>query len=284
MPREVLALDEARAEDGQVTGSDAAARNEGNPVNDTAVTKQTIIDGLDSLGLTRGDTVLVHSSLSSFGHVEGGANTVIDALIEIVGVGGTVMVPTLTGSAELSSSNPPVFDARDAKCWTGVIPETFRQRPEALRSLHPTHSVAAIGPKSACLAAGHEESITPCGESSPYYRLAQLKGYVLMLGIGLQSCTLFHTVEELAGSSYVIQDDWVVARVTDLDGNRKQVKIKIHLYGPDRDFPKMEAALLATGAMKMTTIGCATVRLIAADQLLAMALDAVRGDPDYLLA
>ena len=132
------------------------------------LTKEDIKRGLKKLGLKKGDLVLVHSSLSSFGYVVGGANTMIDALLETVGHKGTVVVPTLTGSEKLSVNNPPVFDPENTLCWTGKIPETFRKRKEAIRSLHPTHSVAAIGAMAKELLRDHEKSITPCGESSPY--------------------------------------------------------------------------------------------------------------------
>ena len=74
------------------------------------VTKQDIVRGLTRLGVCAGDILLVHSSLSRFGYVEGGADAVIDALLESVRPGGTVMVPTLTGSEKLSAANPPTFD------------------------------------------------------------------------------------------------------------------------------------------------------------------------------
>ena len=73
------------------------------------VHKEDIVRGLGELGLRPGDVVLVHSSLSSFGYVEGGADAVIDALLDAVGPEGTVMVPTLTGSPE---DSPRVVDAK----------------------------------------------------------------------------------------------------------------------------------------------------------------------------
>ena len=103
------------------------------------VSKSDIEKRLREIGIKEGDKLLVHSSLSSFGYVEGGADTVIDALIESVGFEGTVLVPTLTGSAELSPQNPPVFDVLISPCWTGKILESFRSRKNARRSYHPTH-------------------------------------------------------------------------------------------------------------------------------------------------
>ena len=110
-----------------------------------SVSRSDITSGLKQVGLACGSKVLVHSSLSSFGYVEGGADTVIDALVETVGSGGTVLVPTLTGNETLSAANPPEFDPQHTRCWTGLVPETFRKRPNAVRSIHPTHSVSAIG-------------------------------------------------------------------------------------------------------------------------------------------
>ena len=79
------------------------------------VTKATVVEGLRRLGLGPGDVVLVHSSLSSLGVVLGGAEAVVDALLEAVSPGGTVMVPTLTGSP-LDRLRPPVFDPQRTPC------------------------------------------------------------------------------------------------------------------------------------------------------------------------
>jgi len=249
----------------------------------STVRKQAIVDGLGMLGLKEGDIVLVHSSLSSFGYVEGGVDTVIDALLEAAGKEGTIMVPTLTGSPELSCENPPVFDVRNSPCWTGKIPETFRKRQEAIRSLHPTHSVAAIGAKAEFLTQGHEKCISPCGQGSPYHKLAQSKGYILLLGTTLHSCTIFHTAEELAEVDYVLQDGWVLAKVIDKNSNEMRVRIKIHRYGNERDFARMEPILLKEEVMKTENIGKSTVHLLKADRLLQITLRQLKNNSGFLL-
>ena len=76
---------------------------------------------LRRLGLSPGDVVLVHSSLSSLGHVIGGAEGFIEALRMAVAPGGTVLVPTLTGRRDLSPANPPVSDPARTPCWTGLV-------------------------------------------------------------------------------------------------------------------------------------------------------------------
>jgi len=85
------------------------------------VTKDRIKAGLRGLGLKEGDMVMVHASVSSFGHVEGGGEALIDALLETVGPEGTVMMPTFTNRQE------SVFDAASTPSadWIGQIPERF---------------------------------------------------------------------------------------------------------------------------------------------------------------
>ena len=96
-----------------------------------ALSVQDLAEGFRDAGIERGDHILVHSSLSSLGWVEGGADDVIDALRVVVGEPGTVLFPTLTACPDDSREHPPVFDVRHTRCWTGRIPETARQRPDA---------------------------------------------------------------------------------------------------------------------------------------------------------
>lgn len=248
------------------------------------VTKQDIVTGLKNLGLKAGDSALVHSSLSAFGNVVGGADTVIDSLLEVVVPDGTIMVPTLTGSEKLCPANPPVFDVKTSPCWTGKIPETFRKRPDAVRSLHPTHSVAAVGAKAKYFTQGHEKSITPCGLNSPYHKLALADGYVLMLGVDLECCTLFHTAEELADVDYVNQKDFVNAVVKDYQDKVLKLKLKIHKYGDKRNFQKMESILMEKNILKKGKIGGAEIRLIKARPFLDLTVKMLMQNPKILLS
>jgi len=247
------------------------------------VRKSDIVQGLRALGLKEGDAVLVHTSLSSFGYVEGGADTVIDALLETVGPSGTVMVPTHTATPEHSAKNPPVFSPSTTPCLAGRIPETFRKRPEAIRSRDPTHSVAAIGAKARYLTKDHEKCITPCGVGSPYLKLAEIDGYILFIGIGLECNTTFHAVEELANSPYHLQPDWVDGKIINDDGTVEVVRQKIHLWAAERDFQKMEPIILSEGIMRKDKIGNAVVRFVRAKPMIELTLKLLEKDPGYLL-
>ncbi len=242
-----------------------------------------ICSALKSIGLPTNATVMVHSSLRSFGWINGGAQTVIEALVQSVGPEGNVMMTTLTGSPALNVKNPPRFDVRQTPCWTGRIPEAFRQRPDALRSLHPTHSVAIIGPQKHELALDHQLSPTPCGKETPYFRLAERDGYVLLFGVDLESVTLFHTVEELAEVPYHMQPELVDAVVIDSDGNEKIYRIGIHQYGTPRNFSIMEPRLEDAWVLKKGEVLDATTRLIRAMPLMELTLDALQRDPLVLV-
>lgn len=163
------------------------------------LTKDKLLCDLRKLGIKEGDVVLVHSSLTSIGYVQGGADTVINALLEAVGPNGGILMPVYSPRGFIVDwvKSNPVFDPKEDPSQTGAITECFRQRKEALRSLHPTHSVAAIGPHAHYLLKDHEKSETRCGKTSPFYKLIGLGGYILVLGSKFGEITSFHVIEDL---------------------------------------------------------------------------------------
>lgn len=251
-----------------------------NPSLDHTMDKQRLLRDLRQLGVQPGMKLLVHSSLSRIGHVEGGANTVIDVLLESIDPAkGTLLVPTLTGSSADGPQHPPRFDTKESRCWTGLIPETLRLREEAYRSVSPTHSVAAIGKHAFEWTRGHEDCWTPCGYGSPYYRLCRRGGHILLLGVTLESNTTFHTVEEVVGVSYHLQSIPVTCAMTDVDGNEIVRQLMLHDWGTPRRFSVLEPALLAEGIMKRARIGQADSLLIDAARMFTYASARLMNDP-----
>lgn len=96
---------------------------------DQVLTRQQLADAFAGLGIQQGDAVILHSSFKSLGTVDGGPNTVIDALLDAVGSQGHLLVPTFTYSLPMWHIEP--FDPKTSKARVGVIPEVFRQRPDA---------------------------------------------------------------------------------------------------------------------------------------------------------
>lgn len=245
---------------------------------------EAILLSLGELGVKQGDILLVYSSLSSFGYVHGGANTVIDALLKAVGQEGTVLVPTLTGKSTDGPQNPPIFDVKETPCWTGKIPATFMKLPQAKRSLHPTHSVSSIGPLTEFLIKNHENSMTPCGEESPYYRLAEKGGYILLIGVDQESNTTIHTAEELAEVPYHMQKEPTECTIIDYKykGNRFTRRLYLHKWGTSRQFQKIDDKLEKLGFMRKVKCGNSTLRLINSMQMIDWLVSILRKEPWYL--
>lgn len=158
---------------------------------------------LRALGLCAGSSVLMHSSYRSLGGVEGGAAGFFRAFLDLLGPGGTLVLPAL--SYRDVGPEQPVFDALRTPSCVGYLSEFFRtQVPGVLRSLHPTHSCCAVGRHAAELTAGHERDETPVGPNSPFAKLPETGGWILMLGCSADRNTSMHGVEETAEPPYLL--------------------------------------------------------------------------------
>jgi aminoglycoside 3-N-acetyltransferase len=174
----------------------------------------SLVSDFCALGLEHSQVVLVHASLCSLGYVIGGAQAVIEALLEVVGSRGTIVMPAHSGDLSEPShwSGPPApaawwtaireslpaFDpAKTPTYRMGTIAETFRGWPAVQRSNHPTASFAAHGPHAARIVRVHmlEDGF---GEHSPLARLYELDAQVLLLGVGHDSNSALHLAERRA--------------------------------------------------------------------------------------
>ena len=184
-----------------------------------------IANDLKVLGLPEGSVLLVHSSLSSLGQIEGGAETVVQGLLKALGSEGTLLFPTL--SYKLVNEQQPIFDVQQTGSNIGTINEYFRKREGVIRSIHPTHSVAGIGRFAKEILSGHELDNTPCGPNSPFYKLKNYPSYLLMLGCTLYPNTSFHAIEEVIGTPYVIADDQITFTIRS-NGSEYQKSYYVH--------------------------------------------------------
>lgn len=161
-----------------------------------------LVNDLRALGLTEGDSLLIHSSYKSMGGLIGGIETLISAIREVIGETGTLLAPTLTYS--FVTPDFPVFDYVNTPSCVGAVSEYIRNMPGAVRSIHPTHSCTAIGYKQTWFTSGHENDRTPVGINSPFYKLREDGGKILMLGCSAHHNTSMHGVEEYFGTPYVL--------------------------------------------------------------------------------
>ena len=179
--------------------------------NRKIVLKEDLKEALKSLGLKEGDHVIVHTSLSSMGFVCGGAQIVIEALLETVKESGTIMMPTQSWKNldpeagvhweepkewwQLIRDNWPAYDKDITPTNTmGAVAEMFRKWPGAIRSSHPARSFAAKGKNAEYLLKDHD-LCDIFGEESPLGKLYQLDGKVLLLGVGYDKNTSIHLAD-----------------------------------------------------------------------------------------
>ena len=164
-----------------------------------SVTRDSILDSLAELGIERGHSIFVHSSLSSFGYVEGGAKTVCLALIDAVGPGGTVLMPAFT--FRFIDMTAPVLDLEHEPSCVGRISEVFRSEFATHRSRHLTHSVSAAGADAEYFTSAH--CGTPFNERGAFRKLADRDGMVLLIAVDYNRCTFFHAIESALPVPYL---------------------------------------------------------------------------------
>ena len=179
-------------------------------------TQARLAQDLRALGLASGMEVMVHSSLSTIGPVQGGADTVIDALLEVIGHDGTLLMPSFHHRAA------QVFNPYTTPTTNGTIPDALWRRTVAVRSDHPTHAVAAIGSKADWFCANHAD-VGVWAPESPIGRLIHNGGYLLALGVTHHTTTAYH-VAEMSIPCGCIDPFGNVDRVVDQDGIVKEVR------------------------------------------------------------
>ena len=221
------------------------------------VTKDELVEDLRALGVGGEQPILVHSSLSRLGWVCGGAQAVLEALQEVVGSEGTIVMPAFTGDLSDPSHwrNPPVpeswwpviretmpaFDPeRSHTRMMGAIVDTFRAWPGVQRSNHPHDSFLACGPLAdAVLNPTPEPPVDGFGETSPLARLYDLDARVLLLGVNHSNNTSLHLAEQ--------RSHWSGKRIIEtgapimLDGKRVWHRFEV-LHSQDDDFPRIGEA------------------------------------------
>ncbi len=171
-----------------------------------AISRDRLVRDFRAIGLGPGDAVLVHSSLKAIGYVEGGPRTVIEAMVEAVAPGGTVVFPTYTvvGGSILETCRIPdyVFDPKALGTRLSRLPEELLKFPGVERSLHPTHSVGALGAQARLLTEDHHLAESTFGKGSPWDKLIRIGGKVMGIGIPMAPGGLYHPLEDLMGDEF----------------------------------------------------------------------------------
>lgn len=245
----------------------------------STVTRQGIRAGLAALGIAPGETLMVHSSLSSFGRVEGGPKAVVWGLLDALGPGGTLVVPTFSRYLQ---GDERVWNRETTRSEMGVISETARTWPGALRSNHAAHPIAAIGPQAELLCRTPHE--TGFGPDSPFKTLVEINAWYLMMGVTYTTATLFHLFEAEAKVPYRFLEQrrctTIIEGVVDAGASAWEWT---RMDGVVNDFLVLGRELEVRGLVRKGCIGDAELALFRARDAYRVGMEQMAKDPLYLL-
>lgn len=220
-------------------------------------TKNDLLTHLAAMGIDPRGTLLVHSSMKAIGEVEGGAQTVLDALCEYM-KDGLLILPTHTWRQ--MNETYTVFDSRTEPSCVGLLTNLFRQRDGVHRSLHPTHSVAAFGADAEDYVSGEEHTLTPCPRNGCWGKLYDRRAQILFLGCSLKSNTYLHGVEEWIDTPNRLNPKPQDFTAIDRDGVAHTVTQYRHhtadpVCDPSEHYDKMAPLFEAAGAVTYGRFG-----------------------------
>ena len=243
--------------------------------------KQDLMTHLADMGIDPKGTLLVHSSMKAIGDVEGGADTVLDALCAYMR-DGLLVLPTHTWRQ--MNETYTVFDSRTEPSCVGVLTNLFMKREGVVRSLHPTHSVAAFGKDAEDYIAGEELTRTPCARNGCWGKLYDRKAQILFLGCTLKSNTYLHGVEEWIDTPNRLKPTAQDFTVIDRDGVSHIVPQYRHhtsdpVVDPSEHYDKMEPIFVKGGAVSYGRFGDATCILGDAVKMAELTIPYLKRDP-----
>lgn len=219
-------------------------------------TKKELIDAIIKIGIKPTDTLLVHSSMKAIGEVDGGADTVLDAFIDYLSDDGLLIFPTHTWEQINDEYN--VFNPMTEPSCVGLLTNLFMKRPGVIRSLHPTHSVAALGKDAKEYTFGEEHFDTPCSRNGCWGKLYDRNAKILFLGCSLKKNTFLHGVEEWNQIPYRLMEKPRQLKIIKADGSIINRPLHSHFFPKgdiSQNYDKMLAPFLHYKAANKGKIG-----------------------------
>ncbi len=237
---------------------------------------------LERLAIPRDGILMLHSAFKAMAREGHEAGVVLATLVDYMAPG-TLLLPTM--SWRYVKPEKPVFDELSTPSNTGILTELFRTRYASARSLHPTHSVAGEGDLAGELLGSHHLDETPCSPRSPFGLLAKHQGWVVLVGITMDCCTLIHNVEEMVAPDLYLKPP--AQRETyscrDRRGREVTVYVRRHLFLP-RDYWQFQDMLAARGLLRITRIDNTICRAFRAADMVQVVTETLTRRPDAIIA
>ena len=246
-----------------------------------------VVRALRAVGLERGETAFVQVGLDALGPMSGAASSedraerLLEALSEVLGPEGTLLVPTYTFSFCRQEPFDPAETPTEGGPWSPSpdFLEFVRRRPGAVRSRDPIHSVAGFGPRAAGLLGN--VAGTCFGPGSVFARLLEANARIVTLGVGLDEATFRHYVEEVVGVPFRFKKLFT-GRIRE-DGEWKKAgwiyNVRILADAGFPDGHRLREAAERSGKAKVAGLGRGCVAAIDCRSLAAIAEELLRRDP-----
>lgn len=246
--------------------------------------KKTLMYQLKDMGIKNNDKIMLHSSMKAIGSVDGGADAVVEAFAEYL-CDGMFMTPTHTWkqmSEEYNLLNPET----EPSC-VGIITNRMLARKESYRSLHPTHSIAAIGKGARDYVSGDEAFDTPCNPLGCFGRLRDIDAKILLAGVTHAKNTYIHSIEESMDIKERFTSEKTTFRVLMPDKSIKSVPMYRHYNYQtphiSESFDKLMDYYFETGAARKVRLGEADSILCEAKKLFDVTCEVLKRKPDYFI-
>lgn len=221
--------------------------------------------------------LVVHSAIKALARQGFQAEAIIEALLDHMR-DGHLFMPTMTWRTV--TPEHPQWDEMATPSHTGVLSEIFRTRYATARSIHPTHSAAGWGPAATLLCSRHHIDDTPVSANSPYGLMRDYDTHVLMIGVGLETCTAIHLPEEQIELDLYVRpaETAVVYSCRDRQGTVHRVLARRH-WRLARDFNRFNAPLVARGELEQGMIEGCSYTIVALRDLLREVFAAMMENP-----
>ncbi|MDD3926571.1 MAG: AAC(3) family N-acetyltransferase [bacterium] len=245
----------------------------------------TVISELTRMGVEDGDLLIVHCAFKSIALPGFSPQDMIRALMTAAGADGTIMMPTFTYSYSGIWNTVPFNPETTPGYLNGVLSEALRQYPGALRSGHPTYSVAAIG-KYAEKITSNREMCSPLGKGSSWDEAITLGGKILLLGVNSSRNSSLHYAEVLAGLPYnhiPFRKFWGSTALMEKDGQVNEVPLAREYPACSDAFGAADIYLEERGMLRHGRIGNAAAMLMNGREVVDAVVKKLRSDPAWLL-
>ena len=240
-----------------------------------------LVLNFQKIGLISGDVLLVHSSYKSFGGVEGGPQTVIDAIRSILTDEGTLIVPTF--NYDFCDGKP--FDIKKTSSKMGIISELVRTDSNSKRTLDPVFSFAILGKHRDYLADLKSEH--SFGPDSIFAKLRELDAKIMIIGLTYnESMTFFHHIEEIQGCDYRYFKEFK-GTITNYDDVKQDGKIVLFVRDIERGVQnavdKMGSIMEQEGIVKNTIIGESEIKIMNVNEVYKRTTEEMKKNPYILI-